>query len=59
MKCTLSEKCLYLEFFWSVFSRIGIEYVDLLCKSPYYFRMRKNMDQKNSDYGHLLDSVNQ
>ena len=33
-------------FIWSLFSRIWTEYGDLLCKSPYSFRMRENLDQK-------------
>ena len=33
-------------FFWSVFSRIWIEYGDLLHKPPYSVRMRENTDQK-------------
>ena len=30
----LRKKCPYLEFFWSVFSRIWTEYRDLLRKTP-------------------------
>ena len=37
---TLREKCLYLEFFWSVFSNIRTEYRKMLCISPYSVRMR-------------------
>ena len=33
-------------FFWSVFSCIRTEYVDLNRKSPYSVRMRENTDQK-------------
>ena len=33
-------------FFWSVFSRIWIEYVDLLRKSQYSVQVWENMDQK-------------
>ena len=42
----LCEKCPNTEFFWSVFSRIGTEYGDLLRKSPYSFPIRDNTDQK-------------
>ena len=38
---TLREECLYLEFFWSVFSRIWTE------------QMWENTDQKNSECGHF------
>ena len=50
MNTTLREKYLYSEFFWSLFSRIRIEYEQILCISPYSVRMRKNTDQKNSKY---------
>ena len=33
-------------FFWSVFSRIWIEYGDLRSKSRYSVQIRGNMDQK-------------
>ena len=46
----------YSEFFWSIFSRNEIEYVDLLCKPPYSVRIREKTDQKNSEYGHFLRS---
>ena len=32
--------------FWSVFSYIHTEYVDLLSKSPYSVQMQENTDQK-------------
>ena len=51
------ERCLYSEFFGSVFSYIWIEYWDLQSKSPYSVRMRENMDQKNSECGQLLRSA--
>ena len=54
---SLRENCSYLEFFWSVFSRILTEYGEILRISPYSVRMRKNKDQKNSEDGHLLRSV--
>ena len=52
----LREKWPYPEFFWSAFPRIWTEYVDLLGKSPYSARMRKNTEQKNFKYGHSLRS---
>ena len=54
---TLRKKYLYSEFFWSVFFRIRTEYKDLWSKFPYSVRMRKNEDQKNSEYGHFLRSA--
>ena len=54
---TLREKCPYLEFFWSVFSRSQTEYGEILRISPYSVQIRENTDQKNSDYGHLSHSV--
>ena len=43
---TLCEMCPNAEFFWSVFSRIWIEYGEIECISPYSVRMRENTDQK-------------
>ena len=58
MQClTLSEKCLCMEFFWSIFSPIRGEYGHLLRKSLYSFRMQQNKDQKNSKDGHFSGSV--
>ena len=34
-------------FFWSVFSRVWTEYIDLFRKSPYSVRIRENMNHKN------------
>ena len=53
----LREKCPYLEFFSSVFSRIRTQYEEIRCISPYSVRMRENPDEKNSEYGHFLGSV--
>ena len=42
-------------------SRVRTEYGELLrilCISPYSVRMRKNTDQKNSEYGHFLRTEN-
>ena len=50
---SLCEKCPYLGFFWSVFSRIWTEYKKILSISPYSVRMRENMDQNDSKYGHF------
>ena len=47
----MHEKCLYLELFWSEFSRIRTEYEEILHISPYSVRMRENADQNNSKYG--------
>ena len=47
-------KCLYLEFFWSLFSRIRTEYVEILRIFPYSLRMRENTDQKNCEHGHFF-----
>ena len=58
---SLCEKCLYSDFFWSIFSRIRIEYGEILSVFAvflvriffYLVRIRKNTDQKNSKYGHF------
>ena len=51
LESTLPKKCLYSEFFWSVFSRIWPEYRDLLCKSPYSVQIRENCDFGNPKFG--------
>ena len=48
-RLALRKKCPYSEFFWSSFFRIRTEYGNLLHKSLYSVRMRKNTDQKNSE----------
>ena len=53
MEHSLCEKCLHLEFFRSVFSRIRTECGEMRSISPYSVRMRENTDQKNSEYGHF------
>ena len=53
---TLREKCLYWEFFWSVFSRTRTEYGNILRISTYSARMRENTDQQDSEYGHFSRS---
>ena len=57
LRLTLREKCLYSEFFWSVFSRIWTEYGEMQSISPYSVQMWKNTDQKNSEFGHFAPSV--
>ena len=48
--------CLYLELFWSAFSRIRAEYGEIRFVSPYLVRMRKNADQNGSEYKHFSRS---
>ena len=50
---SLREKCPYSEFFWSAFPHIRTEYGQIRSISPYSVRIRENMDQKNSEYGHF------
>ena len=54
----LREKCLYLEFFLSVFSRIQNQYEEIRSISPYSVRMRENTDQKtpNMDNFHPMSN---
>ena len=54
MIALLRKKCPYSEFFWSLFSRIRTEYVEIRSISPYLVRMRENTDQNNSEYGQYL-----
>ena len=53
----LPEKRPYLEFFWSVFSRIQTEYEEIRSISPYSVQMPENTDQKISEYGYFSRSV--
>ena len=53
----MREKCPYSELFFVAFSHIRTEYGEILYISPYSVRMRENMDQNNSEYGHFLRSV--
>ena len=46
---SLRKKCPCLKLFWSVFSRIWIEYREARNISPYLVTMRENADQNNSD----------
>ena len=48
----------YSELLWSVFSRIRTEYGETRIIFPYSVRIRENADQNNSEYGHVLRSVN-
>ena len=54
---SLREKYPYWEFFWFVFSRIRTEYGEIFRISPYLVWMRKNANQKNSQYGHFSRSA--
>ena len=54
---TLPKKYQYLEFFWSMFSLIRIEYGDSLRKSLYSAQIRENTDQAISEYENFLGSV--
>ena len=59
---TLRKKSQYLQFFWSVFSRILTVHGEIYGKkfriSPYSLRMRENTEQKNSEYGQFSRSEN-
>ena len=56
-KLTLHKKCPYSGLFWSVFFRIWTEYGEIRSIFRYSVRMRENVDQKNSEYGHFSLSV--
>ena len=56
-KYPLRKTYSYSEFFWSVFSRIQIEYRETQSISPYSARMRENMDQENFEHRHFLRSA--
>ena len=53
-KQSLREKYPYAEFFWSIFSCIWTEFLDLFIL--YSVQVRENTDQKNSVYGHFSSS---
>ena len=53
----MRKKCPYSEIFRSVFSRIRTEYGKKLRNSPYSLWMRKNTDQKISEYGNFSRSA--
>ena len=48
-------------FSWPTFSRILTEYGHLQIESPYLAQMRKNEDQKISEYGnfHVVQSASE
>ena len=54
---SLREKCPYSELFWFAFSCIWIEYEEILRISPYSVRIRENVEQNNSKYGHFSRSA--
>ena len=56
-KYPLRKTYSYSEFFWSVFSRIQIEYRETQSISPYSARMRENMDQEKFEHRHFLRSA--
>ena len=53
----LRENGPFLEFFWSVFSRIRTEYGEIRSIAQYSVRIQKNTDQKISEYGHFSCSA--
>ena len=57
--CTLIniKKCLYLEFFWSIFSCIQAIYREIQSFSPYSIRMRENMNKKKTPNTSTLYAV--
>ena len=58
LRCvSLREKCRYSEVFWSAFSRIWTEYLEIAPFSPYSVKMQENTDQKNFKYRHFSRSL--
>ena len=57
MRLSLRKKCPYTEIFWSAFSHIRTKHGEIRSISPYSLRMRENLDQNNSEYGHFSRSV--
>ena len=55
---TLCEQCSYLDFFWSLFPRTGLNESNGRLKSNFLcsVRMQENMDQVTSEYVHFLCS---
>ena len=43
-------KCTRIQFFWSIFSRIWIEYVEIWSISQYWVHIRENTGPKNFQY---------
>ena len=56
-KNAVPKKCLYLEFFWSVFVRIWTEYGEIRSISQYSVQMPENADQNKSEYRHFSRSA--
>ena len=54
---TLRKKCPYSELFWSAFSGIQTEYVEIQSISQYSVQIWENADQNNSEYGHFPCNV--
>ena len=56
-ECKTKEHCVKCvqirSFFWSVFSRVRTEYVEIRNMSSYSVRMRENSNQKSSVFGHF------
>ena len=50
---TVRKMCPYSKLFWSAFSRILTEYGEIRSISPYSVRIRGNVAQNNSEYGHF------
>ena len=50
------KNCSYSEFYWFIFFHIQIKYGEIRSIFPYSFRMRKNMEQRNSKYRHFSPS---
>ena len=57
LRPSLPKKCPYSELFWSASSHIWTEYGEIRSISSYSVRMRENVDQNNSKYGHFLRSA--
>ena len=53
----LREKCPYAELFWSIFSRIGTEYGEILRISTHSVQTPENTKQNNSEYRHFIHSI--
>ena len=56
---TLRKKYPYSELFYSVYSRIRIEYGEIQSITSYSVQMRENTDQNNSEYGHFSRSISE
>ena len=56
-RSALRKQYPYSQLFWSVFPHFRTEYGEIRSISSYLVRMRENMDQDNSEYGHFLCKV--